>query len=75
MQPISAVIITFNEETNIERCIASLQQVADEIVVLDSYSTDQTVAIAKKMGACCLNRVIRMILRGHCLKAWAWTKL
>jgi glycosyltransferase involved in cell wall biosynthesis len=51
MQPISAVIITFNEETNIERCITSLLQVADEIIVLDSYSTDQTVAIAKKMGA------------------------
>ena len=35
---ISAVIITFNEERNIERCLESLVGVADEIVVVDSYS-------------------------------------
>jgi len=39
---ISAVIITFNEEDNIERCIKSLKDVADEIIVVDSYSTDKT---------------------------------
>lgn len=51
MHPLSAVIITFNEEANIGRCIESLKKVADEIVVLDSYSTDQTVAIARSHGA------------------------
>ena len=51
MHPLSAVIITFNEEANIGRCIASLKKVADEIIVLDSYSTDQTVSIARGMGA------------------------
>ncbi len=51
MTSISAVIITYNEENNIERCIKSLQQVADEVVVLDSYSTDNTKSISEKLGA------------------------
>ena len=44
---ISAAIICFNEEQKIERCLQSVTW-ADEIVVLDSHSTDQTVAICKK---------------------------
>ncbi len=44
--PLTAVVITFNEERNIARCLKSLQTVADEIVVLDSFSTDQTAIIA-----------------------------
>jgi glycosyltransferase involved in cell wall biosynthesis len=51
MQPLSVVIITFNEEQNIGRCIESVKKVADEIVVLDSYSTDQTIEIARSHGA------------------------
>jgi (heptosyl)LPS beta-1,4-glucosyltransferase len=47
---ISATIITFNEERNIERCIRSLKNVVDEIVVLDSNSTDNTQKICKDMG-------------------------
>jgi len=42
---LSAVIITYNEEKNIARCIESLIDVADEIVVLDSFSTDKTPEI------------------------------
>lgn len=42
---ISATIITFNEEQNIKRCLESLLEVADEIVVVDSHSTDQTETI------------------------------
>jgi glycosyltransferase involved in cell wall biosynthesis len=42
MIPISVVIITFNEEKNIERCIRSVIGIADEIVVVDSLSTDRT---------------------------------
>lgn len=45
---ISAVIITFNEERNIERCLQSLQGIVDEIVVVDSFSNDQTKAICEK---------------------------
>lgn len=43
---LSAVVITYNEEANIERCLRSLS-FADEIVVLDSFSTDRTVDIAR----------------------------
>ncbi|MDP4264767.1 MAG: glycosyltransferase family 2 protein [Bacteroidota bacterium] len=51
MHPLSVVIITFNEEQNIRRCIESVASVADEIIVLDSYSTDNTVDIARSLGA------------------------
>lgn len=51
MQPLSVVIITFNEEQNIARCIHSVKMLADEIIVLDSYSTDRTVEIARSLGA------------------------
>ena len=45
---ISAAIITKNEERNIERCLKSLQGVADEIVVVDSFSTDKTKEICEQ---------------------------
>lgn len=48
MIKLSAVIITFNEERNIERCLQSLVDVADEIVVVDSNSTDNTKTICEK---------------------------
>jgi glycosyltransferase involved in cell wall biosynthesis len=48
---LSVIIIAFNEERNIGRCIDSVIPVADEIIVLDSYSTDDTVAIARSKGA------------------------
>lgn len=48
MVKLSIVIITFNEEHNIERCILSVKDIADEIVVLDSFSTDKTQAICQK---------------------------
>ena len=51
MNQISVVIVSFNEEKNIGRCIDSVMWVADEIIVLDSYSTDATVAIAREKGA------------------------
>jgi glycosyltransferase involved in cell wall biosynthesis len=50
MNLLSAVIITFNEENNILRCIQSLKMVADEILVMDSFSTDQTKSIAVSQG-------------------------
>ncbi len=48
---LSAVIISYNEEKNIGRCLKSLQGVVDEIVVVDSYSKDNTVEIARSYGA------------------------
>lgn len=44
---ITAVIITKNEAANIARCLNSLQDVADEIIVLDAFSTDETPNICK----------------------------
>ncbi len=50
MFKISAVVITYNEEKNIGRCIDSLLSVADEIIVIDSWSTDGTKAICEEKG-------------------------
>lgn len=50
MTPISVVIITLNEGPNIERCIKSVLDIADEIVVMDSISTDDTKEICLKYG-------------------------
>lgn len=47
MPQLSVVIITFNEEKNIGRCLESVQDVADEIIVVDSYSTDKTEDLCK----------------------------
>ncbi|HOK98232.1 MAG TPA: glycosyltransferase family 2 protein [Bacteroidales bacterium] len=48
MPKISVVVITYNEERNIERCLQSVLGLADEIVVVDSYSTDGTEEICKR---------------------------
>jgi len=47
---LSVVIITFNEEKNIERCLLSVKEVADEVVVLDSFSKDATEEICARHG-------------------------
>ena len=51
MEKLSVVIITYNEEKNIARCIDSVKTLADEILILDSNSNDNTVAIAESRGA------------------------
>lgn len=48
---LSVVIITYNEERNIGRCLDAVQSIADDIVVLDSFSTDKTEDICKSKGA------------------------
>lgn len=50
MKKISATIITLNEEDKIRQCLESLQDVADEIVVVDSISTDNTKMICEEFG-------------------------
>jgi glycosyltransferase involved in cell wall biosynthesis len=46
--PISAVILTYNEEKNIEICLKSICEWISEIFIVDSGSTDKTIEIAKK---------------------------
>lgn len=48
---ISGLVITFNEEKNIGKCIDALFEVCDEVIVVDSLSSDDTIKIAKEKGA------------------------
>lgn len=65
---LSVVIITFNEENNIGNCIQSVKNLADEIIVVDSFSTDRTIEIAENMGA----TVVQHTFEGHIQqKNWA----
>lgn len=50
MLKLSGVIITFNEERNIEQCLKSLVNVVDEIIVVDSFSTDNTKTICEQFN-------------------------
>ncbi len=50
MSRLSTVIIAFNEEHNLPRCLGSLKGIADEIVVVDSRSTDRTAEICASFG-------------------------
>lgn len=58
---ISALIICRNEEKNISRCLTAVMAVADEVIVLDSGSKDQTLAIARSFGV----RVVETSWRGY----------
>jgi glycosyltransferase involved in cell wall biosynthesis len=49
--PFSVIIITYNEERNIVRCLESLADVADDILVVDSFSTDKTREICQQNSA------------------------
>lgn len=51
MATISIVLATFNEEKNLPECLSSVKDFADEIVIVDGTSTDETVEIAKQFGA------------------------
>jgi len=61
MEKLSVVIITQNDAQNIERCLVSVTGIADEIIILDSFSDDQTVSIAENFGA----RVIQESVTGE----------
>lgn len=60
MAKVSALILTKNEEKNISACIESVKSFADEIIVIDDFSTDKTVEICENHGA----KVIRRELAG-----------
>ncbi len=51
MHKLSAVIITKNEEKIIEKCLAAVEKIADEIIIIDTFSTDNTIEICKKFNA------------------------
>ena len=48
---LSVLILTYNEEKHIQRCIENVKDIATEIFIIDSFSQDKTVEIAKKNGA------------------------
>lgn len=71
MPELSVVVITFNEERNIARCLDSVKDIADDIVVIDSFSTDKTEEICKSKGV----RFIQHTFSGHIeQKNWAITQ-
>lgn len=71
MPKLSAVVITFNEERNIGRCLESLVGIADDIVVVDSFSTDKTEDICRRKGV----RFVQHKFEGHIeQKNWAITQ-
>jgi len=51
MDKLSVIILTYNEEKHIARCINSLKPIAKNIFIVDSFSSDKTVEIAKSLGA------------------------
>jgi glycosyltransferase involved in cell wall biosynthesis len=51
MPTLSVILITRNEEVNLEDCLASLEGIAQQIVVVDTNSADRTLEIAQKYGA------------------------
>lgn len=48
---ISTIVLTYNEEIHISRCIKNARKYADEIFIVDSFSTDRTYEIARSLGA------------------------
>ncbi len=71
MPQISVVIIAFNEEKNIARCIDSVLPLADEVIVIDSFSTDKTREIVLEKGG----RIVEHKFDGHIeQKNWAITQ-
>lgn len=51
MTNLTIIILTKNEEQNLKKCIASFKGIAQRVVIIDSYSTDNTVELAKSLGA------------------------
>ncbi len=51
MSDLNIIILTFNEEVHTKRCIESVKNIAKDIFIVDSYSTDKTIEIAESLGA------------------------
>jgi glycosyltransferase involved in cell wall biosynthesis len=65
--PLAVVVLTFNEERNLAACLGSVTGLASEIFVVDSGSTDRTVAIAREFGG----QVVVHPFESHA-KQWRW---
>ena len=71
MEKISLVIITFNEENNIEACLKAAIDIVDDVVVVDSFSTDKTEDICNRYNV----RFVKHKFEGHIeQKNWAITQ-
>jgi len=74
--PLSVSLITFNEEANLQRCLASIRDLAAEIVVVDSDSTDRTAVIARTAGAVLVSQPWpgfteqKNLSLAHCTRPW-----
>ena len=74
--PISVAIVTLNEQVNLPRCLASLQGLAREIVIVDAGSTDDTLAVAESFGARIFYqawlgfREQKQLAFSHCVEPW-----
>ena len=64
---LTAIVLTYNEEKNLEACLAPLAECAAEIVVVDSGSNDGTLEIAKRLGA----RIVAHPFETHA-RQWNW---
>ena len=63
MERISSIIITWNEEANIADCVRSVKNFADEVLVVDSFSSDGTAAVCRKLGCRVLTRTFDDFIR------------
>jgi glycosyltransferase involved in cell wall biosynthesis len=73
---ISGLVITYNEEKNIGKCVDALFKVCDEVIIVDSLSKDNTVAIARSKGAQVISQPFlgdgpqRIVGLPHCKNNW-----
>lgn len=65
--PVTAVVLTFNEARNLDACLASLSAWTRQIIVVDSGSTDETLAIARRHGA----TIVTHAFESHAAQ-WRW---
>ena len=61
--PISVIILTCNEEKQIERCINSAKNIVSNTFIIDSDSNDNTINIAENFGATCIKHSWKEIMR------------
>jgi glycosyltransferase involved in cell wall biosynthesis len=65
--PLSVLMLTLNEELNLANCLENLTQWTDDVFIVDSFSTDGTVELAKKYNV----QVYQHAFEGHA-KQWMW---
>ena len=66
--PISIILLTYNEELNIRRCLESVKGFTDDIVIVDSFSTDSTLKICEEYGC----RIVQHTFVNHGVQCnWA----